>query len=166
MWSQWVWLMRMWAAPLPDSNSLRINSLPRRRMPVPASMMMRVPAAELTSTHEVLPPYRSVRGPGMGKEPLTPQNRILMFRWGSRAWPRKTLSQRRDPRAGATHALTPRQAERRRGSPQKNKPFHDQAAHPIGAIGGGRRPSAAVAGLGSTAGIRGRRPDEPGRDTA
>jgi hypothetical protein len=56
-----------------------------RRIPVPASMMMRVPAAELTSTHDVLPPYRSVRGPGTGKEPLTPQNWLLMFGRGYRA---------------------------------------------------------------------------------
>jgi hypothetical protein len=76
-----------------------------RRMPVPASMMMRVPAAELTSTHDVLPPYRSVRGPGTGKEPLTPQNRILMFRRGSRAWLQKILSQRQNLRASMKRSL-------------------------------------------------------------
>jgi hypothetical protein len=78
MWSQWVWLMRMCAEPLPASNSVRIRSLPSFRMPVPASMMMRVPAPEITSTHEVLPPYRSVRGPGTGREPRTPQKRTLI----------------------------------------------------------------------------------------
>src|SRR3954471_15068391 len=43
-------------------------------MPVPASTTTRVPDSERTSTHEVLPPYRSVFRPGTGREPRTPQN--------------------------------------------------------------------------------------------
>jgi hypothetical protein len=46
------------------------------------------------------------------------------------------MNEERDRSSASSIIL--RQAERRRGSPQKNKPFHDQVAHPIGTIGGGR----------------------------
>src|SRR5215217_357958 len=51
---------------------------PISRAPVPQSMTRQVPASARTSTQEVLPPNRAVRGPGVGTEPRVPQNRIFI----------------------------------------------------------------------------------------
>src|SRR5215813_13555126 len=78
MGSQWAGLVRRCAEPRPSPKSLCIISLPRRRMPVPASMMIRGPDLGRTSTHDVLPPYRFVWAPGTGNDPRTPQKRIFI----------------------------------------------------------------------------------------
>src|SRR5262245_2847806 len=39
---------------------------------------MSPPSGPRTSTHDVLPPYRTVEGPGLGSEPRVPQKRIHM----------------------------------------------------------------------------------------
>src|SRR5512137_3125726 len=45
------------------------------RMPLPASMITsRSSAPKRSSRHEVLPPYFTVLGPGVGMDPRTPQN--------------------------------------------------------------------------------------------
>src|ERR1035438_1083247 len=44
----------------------------RRRMPVPASSTSTVPSRPTTPTHEVLPPYRAISGPGVASEPRVP----------------------------------------------------------------------------------------------
>lgn len=55
-------------------------------MPVPASKMSCCPPA-MTSRHDVLPPYTTVSGPGLGIEPRVPQQRTFMLRgpspWGA-----------------------------------------------------------------------------------
>src|SRR2546421_12886650 len=48
---------------------------PSARAPVPQSNMKRAPALVVTSTHEVLPPKRTVSGPGTAIDPRVPQNR-------------------------------------------------------------------------------------------
>src|SRR5258708_3282518 len=68
--------MRRWTSVLPTASAT--ISLPSLRMPVPASTTTRVPESERTSTHDVLPPYRSVFRPGTGSEPRTPQNLTLI----------------------------------------------------------------------------------------
>ena len=79
-WSQWVWLIRIDALPLPSPNASSIRDFPRRRSPVPASMMIGDPPRGLTSTHEVFPPYRLVVRPGTGIDPRTPQNLTFIVR--------------------------------------------------------------------------------------
>jgi hypothetical protein len=49
---------------------------PKRRMPVPPSITMRLPEFNTTSRQVVLPPNSRVEGPGEGMEPLVPQNLI------------------------------------------------------------------------------------------
>jgi hypothetical protein len=73
-WSQWVWLMRIEAVPLPSPNAPSMRDFPSRRRPVPASMMIGSPPRGRTSTQDVFPPYRLVARPGTGMEPRTPQN--------------------------------------------------------------------------------------------
>src|SRR6266851_10091030 len=51
-----------------------ISDRPSSRRPVPASRIMSHPLVVRTSTHGVLPPYRTVVGPGLGIEPRVPQN--------------------------------------------------------------------------------------------
>src|SRR5262245_13211302 len=51
------------------------NERPSSRMPVPASRMTSQSVSVRTSTHGVLPPYRTVVGPGDGIDPRVPQNR-------------------------------------------------------------------------------------------
>ena len=51
------------------------SAAPASRMPVPASSTTTVPSAARTSTHEVFPPYRAVRAPGLASEPRHPQIR-------------------------------------------------------------------------------------------
>src|SRR5215213_1143829 len=45
-------------------------------MPVPASRTTTTPSPRSTSTHDVLPPYRTVCGPGDASEPRHPQMRM------------------------------------------------------------------------------------------
>jgi hypothetical protein len=49
--------IRIVVEPLPSPKASSINDLPRRRRPVPASMMIGEAFLGLTSTHEVFPPY-------------------------------------------------------------------------------------------------------------
>src|SRR5687768_14052737 len=44
--------------------------------------MMTVPSSIRTSTQDVLPPYFAVFGPGVGTEPLVPQNRTCILQDG------------------------------------------------------------------------------------
>ena len=55
------------------------KSWPRPWAPVPQSTTICVPAAERTETHEVLPPNRSVVGPGLAMDPRVPQNRTSIL---------------------------------------------------------------------------------------
>src|SRR4051812_45710508 len=55
--------------PLPSASKER----PSSRMPVPASRMISQPSPVRSSTHGVLPPYRTVEGPGEGMDPRVPQ---------------------------------------------------------------------------------------------
>src|SRR5215207_1253730 len=55
-------------------SSCSMSERPSSRIPVPASRMMSHPSPVLSSTQGVLPPYRTVRGPGEGIEPRVPQN--------------------------------------------------------------------------------------------
>src|SRR5919106_6213731 len=50
------------------------SDAPSARIPVPESRITRLPSSGRTSTHEVLPPYRTVSGPGDAREPREPQN--------------------------------------------------------------------------------------------
>src|SRR5436190_20713369 len=58
---------RMWRVPR------FVSSSPRPLIPVPASRTRTLPSSSATSTHDVLPPYRTVLGPGVGTEPRQPQ---------------------------------------------------------------------------------------------
>src|SRR5262249_51768636 len=93
-------------------------------MPVPASSTMQVSSASRTSTHTLLPPYRTVDGPGVGVEPRTPWKRTRMAHC--------TLPVRRDPihfrfhTYGARHLL--------HGS------LHPWGRSPEPGIAGGRSP--------------------------
>src|SRR5271170_6125525 len=51
-----------------------INAAPSARAPVPQSKMKCAPASVVRLTHEVLPPNRTVSGPGVAIDPLVPQN--------------------------------------------------------------------------------------------
>src|SRR5215210_2556059 len=50
------------------------SATPSARIPVPESRITRLPSSGRTSMHEVLPPYRTVSGPGVASEPREPQN--------------------------------------------------------------------------------------------
>src|SRR5438093_9704243 len=63
MWSQCVWLKRM----LAPMGTRAVSASPSGRAPVPQSKMKTCPAPVRTSTHAVLPPKRTVRGPGVGR---------------------------------------------------------------------------------------------------
>jgi hypothetical protein len=63
--------MRMSA--LPDPRFM--SSWPSGRSPLPASRIRSRPLGLVTLTQDVLPPYRAVRGPGVGIDPRVPQNR-------------------------------------------------------------------------------------------
>src|SRR5688572_7884566 len=60
------------AVPLAAASSH--STTPSARAPVPQSSTSSVPPSVRTSTHEVLPPYRTVSGPGVGIDPRVPQN--------------------------------------------------------------------------------------------
>src|SRR2546429_352532 len=72
MWSQCVWLKRMLA--LTGATGGAMSASPSGRAPVPQSKMKMCPSAVRTSTHEVLPPKRTVCEPGVGIDPRVPQN--------------------------------------------------------------------------------------------
>ena len=55
-----------------------ISSTPSPWAPVPQSSTTTVPASERTSTHDVLPPYRSVDGPALAIDPRVPQKVTFM----------------------------------------------------------------------------------------
>src|SRR6478752_3365859 len=72
MWSQCAWVRKMSPAiGSPSWRSTRVR--PSSRIPVPASRMINQPSPVRTSTQGVLPPYRTVLGPGLGMEPRVPQ---------------------------------------------------------------------------------------------
>src|SRR5215207_2653626 len=52
-----------------------MRARPSSRAPVPQSNTTRVPASEISSTQDVLPPYRTVPGPGEAVDPRVPQKR-------------------------------------------------------------------------------------------
>jgi hypothetical protein len=59
---------------------------------------MIVPLASRTSKHDVLPPYRELRRSGVGVEPRTPQNLILIpYRQGRTASGAATRPQGPEP---------------------------------------------------------------------
>src|SRR5262249_1779041 len=55
------------------------SSWPNPWAPVPQSRTISVPSSPRTSTHDVLPPWRSVSRPGLAKDPRVPQNRISIL---------------------------------------------------------------------------------------
>src|SRR5438445_5372635 len=61
-----------------------MSAVPSSRSPVPASRIRSDPVLSRTSTQAVLPPYRTVSGPGVGLEPRVPQKRIFISRSGAR----------------------------------------------------------------------------------
>src|SRR5438477_9797458 len=61
-----------------------MSAVPSSRSPVPASRIRSDPVLSRTSTQAVLPPYRTVSGPGVGIEPRVPQKRIFIGRSGAR----------------------------------------------------------------------------------
>lgn len=74
MWSQWVWLTKtehlMGIFFFPNSPA---NELPSSRIPVPASRII-ISSSSRNSTQAVFPPYLTNLIPGVGSDPLTPQN--------------------------------------------------------------------------------------------
>src|SRR4029077_9166105 len=55
------------------------NAWPNPWAPLPQSRTISVPSSPRTSTHDVLPPWRSVIRPGLAKDPRVPQNRISIL---------------------------------------------------------------------------------------
>src|SRR5213082_275844 len=55
------------------------SAWPNPWAPVPQSRTISVPSSPRTSTHDVLPPWRSVIRPGLAKDPRVPQNRISVL---------------------------------------------------------------------------------------
>src|SRR5277367_3357631 len=76
MWSQCVWLSRIVARS--GRGTLWLRSMPRGRAPVPQSKISRSPWLVMSSTHIVLPPNRTVEGPGVAIDPRVPQKRTRM----------------------------------------------------------------------------------------
>src|SRR5262245_32085985 len=76
----WIWSQCKWVksrlARIGSSNS-RDHDSPNSRIPLPASNTIRVSPCR-TSKHVVLPPYFSVRRPGVGIEPRVPQKRTVI----------------------------------------------------------------------------------------
>ncbi len=58
-------------------------------MPVPASRTTTDPSGPVKRTHDVLPPYRAVEGPGVASEPRTPYSVTFTARVAPRTWPRR-----------------------------------------------------------------------------
>ena len=95
---------------------------PSGRMPVPASRTSACPLSSRTSTHDVLPPYLTVSGPGAATEPRHPQTRALhqSSRSSGRVsprTPRPRRASRRSRRAAGTRWPRTRGARRRTRSP-------------------------------------------------
>src|SRR5579884_1420393 len=67
-WSRWRWVR---TRSICSGPSARVS--PSGRIPVPASRITSRPDALRTSTHDVLPPYLTVRSPGVDSEPRQPQ---------------------------------------------------------------------------------------------
>src|ERR1043165_4967253 len=61
------------------------NPRPSARTPLPASSTTKRPSDPRTSTQGVLPPYRAVKGPGLGIEPRVPQKRRRRLMTGTRS---------------------------------------------------------------------------------
>jgi len=76
MWSQCVWLIRMF----PRSGlALDARSAsPSPWAPVPQSSTTSVPAAERNSTQDVIPPYLNVPRPALAIEPQVPQKQTCV----------------------------------------------------------------------------------------
>src|SRR5512137_1609481 len=75
MWSQWVWVRKIFVRMGPFLRSFASSLPASSRMPLPASTITsRSAAPKRSSRHEVLPPYFTVLGPGVGMDPRTPQN--------------------------------------------------------------------------------------------
>src|SRR5262245_14877042 len=55
------------------------SAWPNPWAPVPQSRTISAPSSPRTSTHDVLPPWRSVIRPGLAKDPRVPQNRISIL---------------------------------------------------------------------------------------
>src|SRR6516165_8980808 len=76
IWSQCVWvIMRCPSQRGPADNS----AWPNPWAPVPQSRTISAPSSPRTSTHDVLPPWRSVIRPGLAKDPRVPQNRTSIL---------------------------------------------------------------------------------------
>src|SRR6266852_6381466 len=58
--------------------TLWLRSMPSGRAPVPQSKMSRSPELVMSSTQRVLPPNRTVEGPGVAIDPRVPQKRTRM----------------------------------------------------------------------------------------
>src|SRR5690242_12526439 len=71
MWSQWVCDSNKCATRAPRC---AISIAPSGRRPLPASSTMIFPSPPVIPMQGVLPPYRAVRGPGVGIDPRVPQN--------------------------------------------------------------------------------------------
>src|SRR5690348_22052 len=74
------------------------NRSPSTRAPVPQSRTTNVPLDERTSMHDVLPPYRTVPGPGVAIEPRVPQNVTLIAPPRRRVGPIDIYTSCRNPR--------------------------------------------------------------------
>src|SRR5512137_426332 len=75
MWSQWVWVRKIFVRMGPFFKSFASIFPASSRMPLPASTITsRSSAPKRSSRHAVLPPYFTVLGPGVGMDPRTPQN--------------------------------------------------------------------------------------------
>src|SRR5262245_34933627 len=70
--SRCVWVKKISALIGPLASSF----LPRGRMPVPPSRMMRC-GPHRTSRHDVLPPYLTYSDPGQDSDPRTPQKHTV-----------------------------------------------------------------------------------------
>src|SRR5262245_32458184 len=55
------------------------SAWPNSWAPLPQSRTISVPSSPRTSTHDVLPPCRSVIRPSLAKDPRVPQNRISIL---------------------------------------------------------------------------------------
>src|SRR5262245_64925775 len=75
MWSQCVCPSTSEPLTGPPSEA-STSAWPSRRAPVPQSNTTSVPLPERSSRQEVLPPYRTVDGPGVGIDPRVPQKRM------------------------------------------------------------------------------------------
>jgi hypothetical protein len=78
MWSQCVWPSRIEPrSGVPAAAASAVNARPSGAAPVPQSSSTSSPPSDRSSMHDVLPPYRTVAGPGVAIDPRVPQNRAL-----------------------------------------------------------------------------------------